>query len=96
MSWVTEIDAILLDFVIVCVSTRSGAVGQHFIMLAASLSQMDIISSLDSLSKRQEQALSKKEKQNQDLQEEMKELRRVQDAIFNLSKSRGGSTSGAC
>jgi len=51
-------------------------------------------SSLETLSKRQEQALSKKEKLLQESQEEVKEMRRVQDAIFNLSKARG--TSSAC
>jgi len=52
-------------------------------------------SSLETLSKRQEQALNKKEKLLQESQEEVKEMRRVQDAIFNLSKTRGAS-SAAC
>lgn len=52
-------------------------------------------SSLETLSKRQEQALNKKEKLLQESQDEVKEMRRVQDAIFNLSKTRGGS-SAAC
>jgi len=47
--------------------------------------------SLETLSKRQEQALNKKEKLLQESQEEVKEMRRVQDAIFNLSKTRGAS-----
>lgn len=47
--------------------------------------------SLETLSKRQEQALNKKDKLLQESQEETKEMRRVQDAIFNLSKTRGGS-----
>jgi len=47
--------------------------------------------SLETLSKRQEQALSKKEKLLQESQEETKEMRRVQDAIFNLSKTRGSA-----
>eukprot|EP00092_Neocalanus_flemingeri_P107418 GFUD01137871.1.p1 GENE.GFUD01137871.1~~GFUD01137871.1.p1 ORF type:complete len:824 (-),score=300.44 GFUD01137871.1:355-2826(-) len=47
--------------------------------------------SLETLSKRQEQALSKKEKLLQESQEETKEMRRVQDAIFNLSKARGSA-----
>jgi len=47
--------------------------------------------SLETLSKRQEQALSKKEKLLQESQEEVKEMRRVQDAIFNLSKTRGSA-----
>merc|ERR1712098_604514 len=54
-------------------------------------------SSLETLTKRQEQALSKKEKQLQDQTEEMKEMKKIQDAIFNLSsKTRGQSTSSAC
>ena len=54
-------------------------------------------SSLETLTKRQEQALNKKEKQLSDQNEEIKEMKRIQDAIFNLSnKSRGQSTSGAC
>jgi len=47
--------------------------------------------SLETLSKRQEQALNKKEKLLQEQQEEVKEMRRVQDAIFNLSKTRGSA-----
>ena len=53
-------------------------------------------SNLKTLTERQEQVLSKKEKQLQDQGEEIKDLKKVQDAIFNLSKTRGGSTSGAC
>merc|ERR1719481_1665904 len=53
-------------------------------------------SSLETLSKRQEQAISKKEKQLQEQTEEIQEMKRIQDAIFNLSKNRGQSTSGAC
>ena len=45
---------------------------------------------------RQEQVLSKKEKQIQEQSEEIKDMKRVQDAIFNLSKTRNGSTTGAC
>jgi len=47
--------------------------------------------SLETLSKRQEQALNKKEKLLQEQQDEVKEMRRVQDAIFNLSKTRGSA-----
>jgi hypothetical protein len=43
------------------------------------------------LSKRQEQALNKKEKLLQESQAEVTEMRRVQDAIFNLSKTRGSA-----
>ena len=52
-------------------------------------------SSLKTLTERQEQVLSKKEKQIQEQNEDIKDLKRVQDAIFNLSKNRNGSTSGA-
>eukprot|EP00090_Calanus_glacialis_P002035 TRINITY_DN11524_c0_g1_i1.p1 TRINITY_DN11524_c0_g1~~TRINITY_DN11524_c0_g1_i1.p1 ORF type:complete len:825 (+),score=377.38 TRINITY_DN11524_c0_g1_i1:53-2527(+) len=47
--------------------------------------------SLETLSKRQEQALNKKEKLLQESQAEVTEMRRVQDAIFNLSKTRGSA-----
>ena len=52
-------------------------------------------SSLKTLTERQEQVLSKKEKQIQEQNENIKDLKSVQDAIFNLSKNRNGSTSGA-
>jgi hypothetical protein len=40
------------------------------------------------LTKRQEQALSKKEKQLSDQSEEITECRRIQEQIFNLSRVR--------
>ncbi len=49
------------------------------------------LTSLQSLTKGQEQALAKKDKQLQDNQEELGELRRIHEQIFNLSKLRGGS-----
>ena len=53
-------------------------------------------SSLETLTKRQEQALSKKEKQLQDQTEEMKEMKKIQDAIFNLSSKTRNQSTGAC
>jgi hypothetical protein len=44
------------------------------------------VASLQSLSKRQEQALAKKDKQLQDNTEEINEMRRIHEQIFNLSK----------
>ena len=44
--------------------------------------------SLETLTKRLEQALAKKEKQLKESEDELKEVRRIQDQIFNLSKSR--------
>ena len=44
------------------------------------------VSSLQSLSKRQEQALAKKDKQLQDNAEELNDMRRIHEQIFNLSK----------
>jgi len=52
---------------------------------------------LQTLSKSQEQALAKKEKQLQENVEEIKDLRKLQETIFNLSKTRSGSNgSAAC
>lgn len=42
--------------------------------------------SLKTLTKRQEQALAKKEKQLQEQSEEMNSYRAIQEQIFNLSK----------
>ena len=47
-------------------------------------------SGLQTLSKRQEQALAKKEKQLQDQMDELAECRKIQEQIFNLSKFRNG------
>lgn len=52
------------------------------------------MSSLQSLTKGQEQALAKKDKQLQDNQEELGELRRIHEQIFNLSKLRGSKWKG--
>jgi len=51
---------------------------------------------LQSLSKSQEQALAKKEKQIQDNENEMKDLRKIQETIFNLSRVRPNNAGGAC
>ncbi len=45
------------------------------------------IASLQALTKRQEQALAKKEKQLTDQTQEMAQLRKIHDQIFSLSKS---------
>jgi len=47
------------------------------------------VTSLQNLTKGQEQALSKKDKQLLDNQDELAELRRIHEQIFNLSKLRG-------
>jgi hypothetical protein len=44
------------------------------------------LTSLKQLTKRQEQAIQKKEKQLQEQSDEMNSLKTVQEAIFNLSK----------
>jgi len=51
---------------------------------------------LRALSKSQEAALGKKEKAIQENEAEIKDLRKLQETIFNLSKVRSGSGSGAC
>ena len=51
---------------------------------------------LRALSKSQEAALGKKEKAIQENEVEIKDLRKLQETIFNLSKVRSGSGSGAC
>merc|ERR550519_2036147 len=48
-------------------------------------------SSLETLTKRQEQALAKKEKQLMEQQEECKEMKKIQDAIFNLSRAKASN-----
>jgi len=53
-------------------------------------------STLENLSKNQEKALNKKEKLLQESMEEVKQMRQVQDAIFNLSKTRGSNSAGSC
>ena len=39
--------------------------------------------------------MTKKEKQLQESQDEVKEMKKIQDAIFNLSKTRNTSSSSA-
>lgn len=48
-------------------------------------------SSLETLTKRQEQALGKKDKQLMEQQEECKEMKKIQDAIFNLSRAKASN-----
>ena len=50
---------------------------------------------LRALSKSQEAALGKKEKTIQENEAEIKDLRKLQETIFNLSKVRSGSGSAA-
>ena len=46
---------------------------------------------METLTKRQEQALAKKEKQLMDQQVECQEMKKIQDAIFNLSRAKASN-----